>query len=583
LVFSKLQYLFTFNMRNSTPGDLFYYPGRHFCLFFIACCLFSCNNTEQKPREVVVVKNPEKIDEKVTDLLQTTVKYVTDHKGRLNDSTILLHADLVNQVYGTCNFRPLWSTDEKWNSIADSLYVFIRDAKLYGLFPSDYNIASLTNIRNGMASDSLHKKNAALWARADLMFTDAYISMARDLGLGRMAKDSVTLRNDSLMRNDTFFVQHFQEAITQKNIRGSLEQLEPKLKGYTDLKAGIQHFLDSADLKKVTYIFYPNKDSASMMKQVQARLAELGFTTAGGDSLSLKDVIRRYQKQHGIPVTGKIGEKTVASLDSSGWQKFKRIAVNLDRYKLLPDSLPHQYIWVNLPGFYLQLWNDDTLALESRIVVGKPLTRTPLLTSKITDMVTYPQWTIPESIILKEVLPGLKKDTNYLKKKGYSLINSKGDEVYASSVKWARYTKGIPYKVVQGSGDDNALGILKFNFNNKYAVYLHDTNQRYFFERSFRALSHGCVRVQQWSKLAHFIINNDSLNAAPNVNTFKTDSLKAWLKRKEKHVIPVRTRLPVFIRYIGCAGVNGRIKFYDDIYSEDRMLSERYFSNKAVN
>jgi murein L,D-transpeptidase YcbB/YkuD len=355
------------------------------------------------------------------------------------------------------------------------------------------------------------------------------------------------------------------------------------LKGYADLKAGIPNFLDSAEFKATTYVVYPSKDSLSMMKQVATRLAELGFTIPPGDTASLKDVIKRYQKQHGIPITGKIGDKTVNSLNSNDWQKFKRIAINMDRYKLLPDSLPHQYIWVNLPGFYMQLWNDDTLVLESKVVVGKPLTRTPLLTSKITDMVTYPQWTIPESIIIKEVLPGLKKDTNYLKKKGYSLINEKGDEVYASSVKWAKYSKGIPYKVVQGSGDDNALGVLKFNFNNKYSVYMHDTNQRYFFGKSFRALSHGCVRVQQWDKLAHFIINNDSLNAAANVNTFKSDSLKAWLKRKEKHVIPVRTRLPVFFRYFDCAGINGSVKFYDDIYNEDRMLSERFFANKRVN
>lgn len=582
MVFSKLQYLFTFNMKNSTPRNPFYYQIRLLWLFIMTGCLVSCNNTEQKPPETVVVKIPEKIDGKVAELLQTTMQYITENKGKLNDSVVLLHPGLVSQVYSTGNFRAFWSTDEKWNTIADSMYAFIRNAKLYGLFPSDYNLSSLTNIRNGMASDSIHKKNAALWARADVLLTDAYMSIARDLAIGRLAKDSVTLRNDSLVRNDTFFVQHFQESIAQKNIRGSLEQLEPKLKGYTDLKAGIPHFLDSAELKNVTYITYPNKDSAAMMKQVEARLAELGFTR-GADSLALKDVIRRYQKQHDIPVTGKVGDKTVTSLNSSDWQKFKRIAVNLDRYKLLSDTLPHQYIWVNLPGFYLQLWNDDTLALQSKIVVGKPLTRTPLLTSKITDMVTYPQWTIPESIILKEVLPGLKKDTNYLKKKGYSLINGKGDEVYASSVKWARYTKGIPYKVVQGSGDDNALGILKFNFNNKYAVYLHDTNQRYFFERSFRALSHGCVRVQRWDKLAHFIINNDSINAPPNVTTFKTDSLKAFLKRKEKHFIPVRTKIPVFIRYAGCVGINGSVKFYDDIYNEDRMLSERYFSNKPVN
>ncbi|MEP6747086.1 MAG: L,D-transpeptidase family protein [Bacteroidota bacterium] len=569
-------------MTNITPGNLFYHVSKNFWLFFIVGCLLSCNNTEQKPPEVVVVKIPEKIDEKIAELLPAIVQYVIQNNGKLNDSVVLLHADLVNKIYTAGNFRPIWSSDEKWNPIADSLYALIRGAKLYGLFPSDYNAPSLTNIHNGMASDSLHKKNAALWTRADIMFTDAYISMARDLGAGRMARDSVTLRSDSLMRSDTFLLKNFQDAIAQKNIRGSLEQLEPKLRGYTDLKAGIQHFLDSADFKPATYVVYPNKDSSALMKQVAVRLAELGLTMPAGDSSSLKDLIKKYQKQHGIPVTGKIGEKTVGSLNNTDWQKFKRIAVNLDRYKLLPDTLPHQFIWVNLPGFYLQLWNDDTLVLESKIVVGKPLTRTPLLTSKITDMVTYPQWTIPESIIVKEVLPGLKKDTNYLKKKGFSLINQKGDEVYASSVKWAKYTKGIPYKVVQGSGDDNALGILKFNFNNKYAVYLHDTNQRYFFDRTFRALSHGCVRVQKWDKLAHFIINNDSLNAAPNVTTFKSDSLKAYLKRKEKHTILVRTKLPVFIRYFGCTGIHGNVKFYDDIYGEDKMLSDRYFANKPI-
>jgi len=433
-----------------------------------------------------------------------------------------------------------------------------------------------------MSSDSLHKKNAALWARADIMLTDAFLGMAHDLKLGRLAKDSVSLRVDSLI-TDSFFVHRFQDAITQRNMRGSLEALEPRLKGYVDLRAAIPAFLDSAQLKKTTYVFYPNKDSASLMRQVSARLEELGIVQVAGDTASLRSGIRRYQKENNIPVTGKIGERTVGSLNNSDWLKFKRIAVNMDRYKLLPDTLPHQYIWVNLPGFYMQLWNDDTVALESKVVVGKPLTRTPLLTSKITDMVTYPQWTIPESIIAKEVLPGLKKDTNYLRKKGYSLINDKGDEVFTSSVKWARYTKGIPYKVVQGSGDDNALGILKFNFNNKYSVYMHDTNQRYFFARTARALSHGCVRVQQWDKLAHFLIANDSVNASATANTFKTDSLKAFLKRKEKHVIPVRTKIPVFIRYVGCTGINGRVKFYDDIYNEDKLLSERYFSNKSVN
>jgi len=565
------------------PLRSIFYPHRKaFWLFFMAGCIVSCNNTEQKPPEVVVVKIPEKIDEKVKEVLKTTLHYVVENNGKLNDSVMLQRAVLLDSLYNTADYQPLWSSNEKWNTLADSLYAFIAGSRAYGLFPSDYHINSLLNIRTGMAADSLHKKNAALWARADVLYTDAYLNMARDLKLGRLAKDSITLRIDSLV-NDTFFIKNFQEAVAQKNIRVSLEQLEPRLKGYVDLKASIAGFLDSAKFDKTTYVIYPAKDSAALLKQVENRLNELEFTVKESDTASLRENIRRYQKQHSIPVTGKIGEKTVASLNSSDAQKFRRIAVNLDRYKMMADTLPHQYIWVNLPAFYLQLWDDDTLAMQSKIVVGKPLTRTPLLTSKITDMVTYPQWTIPESIILKEVLPGLKKDTNYLRKKGYSLVDSKGDEVMASSVNWHKYTKGIPYKVVQGSGDDNALGILKFNFGNKYSVYLHDTNQRYYFDKTFRALSHGCVRVQQWNKLAKFIISNDSVNAAPGINTFKTDSLKAWLNRKEKHTIGVRTKLPVYIRYFGCAGIDGKVKFYDDIYNEDKMLIERYFVNKGLN
>ncbi len=565
-----------------TPGSFFYPLYRHFWLLFLAGSILSCNNTEQKPPEVVVVKIPEKIDAKVKELVQSTLQYVSENKGVLNDSVTILHTDWLQTIYGSGGYQPLWSSGEKWNPLADTLFAFVASSRLYGLFPSDYYVNSLTNIRNGMAADSIHRKNAASWARADIMYTAAYLGMAKDLYLGRLNRDSITQRTDSIA-GDAFFVQHFQQAVAERNIRGSLEQLEPKLKGYGELKAGIAAFLDSAVLKKTTYINYPNKDSAALMRQVASRLSELGWISSPGDTATFRENIRKYQKQHAIPVTGKIGEKTVGSLNNSDWQKFKRIAVNLDRYKLMADTLPRQYIWVNLPGFYLQLWDEDTLALESKIVVGKPLTRTPVLTSRITDMVTYPQWTIPESIIAKEVLPGIKRDSNYLRKKGFSLVDAKGDEVSVSSVNWSKYTKGIPYKVVQGSGDDNALGILKFNFNNKYSVYLHDTNQRYYFSRGFRALSHGCVRVQQWDKLARFIISNDSLNAPLGANTFKTDSLNAWLTRKEKHVIPVRTRLPVYIRYFGCAGVNGKVKFFEDIYNEDRMLSDRYFSNKTVN
>jgi murein L,D-transpeptidase YcbB/YkuD len=158
-------------------------------------------------------------------------------------------------------------------------------------------------------------------------------------------------------------------------------------------------------------------------------------------------------------------------------------------------------------------------------------------------------------------------------------VNSQGEEVDPYSVDWSKYSKGIPYRIVQGSGDANALGVIKFVFDNKYSVYLHDTNQRYLFANAMRSLSHGCVRVQSWQDLAWYILRNDSLNMKGG-NYTRTDSVKTWLAKKEKRNITIRNKMPVFIRYFTCEGKNNGIIFYDDVYAEDKFLREKYFATK---
>lgn len=161
------------------------------------------------------------------------------------------------------------------------------------------------------------------------------------------------------------------------------------------------------------------------------------------------------------------------------------------------------------------------------------------------------------------------------------MVDSKGETVSGNDVKWSKYSKGIPYKIMQGSGDDNALGILKFNFSNAYAVYLHDTNQRYLFKNAVRSLSHGCVRVQEWQKLAFYIARNDSMNVKSGETLhYTTDSIMAWLDRKENKRISVKNKISLFIRYFTCEAKNGKIKFYDDIYGEDKFIREKYFTDK---
>ena len=122
---------------------------------------------------------------------------------------------------------------------------------------------------------------------------------------------------------------------------------------------------------------------------------------------------------------------------------------------------------------------------------------------------------------------------------------------------------------------------MKFNFNNSYAVYLHDTNQRYLFKNTARALSHGCVRVQEWDKLAYYIARNDSmiLKAGDKLR-YNTDSIQTWLANKEYKRIGVKNRVSLFIRYFTVEAKNGKIKFYDDIYGEDKAIREKYFADK---
>jgi murein L,D-transpeptidase YcbB/YkuD len=420
------------------------------------------------------------------------------------------------------------------------------------------------------------------------MLTDGFMHIVHDLKQGRLQPDSITLSSDSSL-TETFFADQLKALMAKPSLNDLFASLQPKNVDYWELKKGIPAFLDSMDHKVYTYVNYPYKkndpkDSLVFFKTLQKRLSESGLMENNGilpDTTQMKSAISKYQKLKGLTVDGKLTAVLIRTLNISDAERYKRIAITLDRYKQLPDKMPEKYIWVNLPGFYLKVINHDTVALLSKIICGKPDTRTPLLNSQITDMVTYPTWTVPTSIIAKSYLPKLKNNPNYLTKLGLKLLNGKGEAVNAAEVNWGKYSKGIPFQVMQASGDNNALGVMKFNFNNPYAVYLHDTNQRYLFKNASRALSHGCVRVQEWEKLAFFIARNDStLHHGTESLHYNTDSIINWIAHKERHRIEVKTSVPLFIRYFSCEGKNGKILFYSDIYGEDKALRDKYFAKK---
>ena len=546
----------------------------------IILCLFiiSCNNANA-PADKQIVADPEKMDKKASENIKEVLEFAKKNNGKVDDSIHLHLADVVSNFYNSSGYQPVWSSKEAWQPLADTLFKFITEAEQEGLFPKDYHFKNLQSLKNKLDTDSLKRMDATLWTRADLMFTDAFMHILKDLKHGRLQPDSVTINKDSALAND-FFVKNLNNLIEKKQFTSLLNSLQPTSKGYWALKRGIKIFLDSMDRQTYTYVTYPykkgdTKDSLFFIKMLQKRLIESGvisFADKFSDSAKLSEAVKKYQKQKGIKQDGKISASIIRMMNTSDAERFKRIAITLDRYKQLPNKMPEKYIWVNLPAYYLWVVDHDSIALESRVICGKPDTRTPLLNSEITDMITYPTWTVPTSIIAKQYLPKLKNNPGYLARLGLKLVNGKGETIDGHNVNWSKYSKGIPYKVMQGSGDNNALGIFKFNFNNPYAVYLHDTNQRYLFKNAARALSHGCVRVQEWEKLAFYIARNDSMNMR-NADSLKynTDSIKNWIANKERHRIDVKKRIPIYIRYFSCEGKDGKIKFYDDIYGEDKV------------
>ena len=552
------------------------------CVSVLNGCFLSCNNTSNAPPHQEIVTRPEQMNEKVPDIIKKITDHIAENGGKI-DSIAVLQPGVLPYLYQKSD-EAKWSKEEQWLPIADSVMTFVENAMLYGLFPEDYHFKSISFIKDRIGSDTLARKDAVLWAKADVLLTDAMIGIIKDVKLGRLQKDSLTLRTDSVLSNE-FYALQVQKILESNSVVTVIDSLEPTLKGYHELKAGIKDFLDTAEFKNYTYVPYRVYDSIGYLHALPRRLFEEGLldsSFASNDSVQVARAIKKYQQKKKLKADGKAGNETIRALNFTDKDKFFRIAVSLDKYKMLPAKMPNKYLWVNLAGYYMQLWQGDSVEIYSKVVCGKPLTRTPELSSSISEMITYPQWSVPQSIIAKEFLPELKKDPGYLEQKGFSLLNEKNEELDPYFIDWSKYTKGIPYKIIQGSGDENALGVMKFNFPNKYAVYLHDTNQRYLFGQSVRALSHGCVRVQEWEKLSNFILQNDStyIDSLGRGSFTKTDSVQQWLLRKEKHYIPVRDRIPLFIRYFTCEGRGGKIIFYDDMYGEDHRLKEKYFAAK---
>jgi murein L,D-transpeptidase YcbB/YkuD len=256
--------------------------------------------------------------------------------------------------------------------------------------------------------------------------------------------------------------------------------------------------------------------------------------------------------------------------DSIQVQRTMALSVNMERWRW-EKVLPDRYVSVNIPAFLLRVIENDSVWLESRVIVGKRETPTPVIESVIRSFIIYPYWHVPRSISTKEILPALQMDSTYLHKHNFDVLDQQGKEVDASLIHWDEYdAQNFPFVLRQREGSENSMGIIKFNFPNNYGVYLHDTNSKRLYTSKKRDLSHGCVRVNKAVNFAHYLVREDDIYVSP-------EDLDQYLTLQQRLKIDLRKPIPLKLQYFTCEFDKGSVRFYDDIYKKDSVMIQSLY------
>ena len=215
------------------------------------------------------------MDDKISDHLKSTLDYAIDNGGKIDDSIALVLPQIVHSLYEGNDFHNIWSKKEHWQPLADSMFEFIANSRYYGLFPDDYHFKDLSLLRKRFNHDTLARKDAVFWTKADLLLSDAFMKTIKDLHEGRMVPDSQSvITNENMV--DSLFVLNLKIAKDSNIITSIFDKVEPDNREYKALRSAMKNFVDSMDTKKYTYLLYPQKDSIKFIEMLQKRLIETG-------------------------------------------------------------------------------------------------------------------------------------------------------------------------------------------------------------------------------------------------------------------------------------------------------------------
>ncbi len=425
----------------------------------------------------------------------------------------------------------------------------------------------------GLTPDSYTLPPAASEVERDLLVSDALARFGRDFAIGRVSPTRLVGGMGPDTRPD-FEAAKFLAGVTAG---GSLDvpaaALSPAYAGYHRLKRAYGHY--AALARNGGWAAIPDGpsikpgDEDERVPELRRRLIVTGELDARHDKGKTLDptlvaAVKHFQSRHGIEADGTVGKATLAALNVSADDRVEQIALNLERWRWMPRSLDSTHIAVNLPAAHLELVRDGEIHMAMRVVVGDVRHQTPTMQTTMTSVVLNPTWTVPPSIATREILPKLRKDSGYLAANNMQILDAFPEgsaEARGLDIDWHKYGK-FPWRLRQAPGPDNALGQIKFNLSNQDNIYLHDTPKRQYFGRIFRALSHGCVRLERPVALAQALVPSDWSG--------RIDEL---IGAEATKTLRLERPLTVYLMYMTAwADEDGTVSFRDDLYGHDGRL-----------
>ncbi len=483
-------------------------------------------------------------------------------------------------AYYAANPDFIWVTNTEPNERARQAMRVLGDAATYGLAPQDYLVDVPVSASTDPAARAkeMIRFEMALSARVLRYIDDAQdgridpnrISGYYDFPAKPLDREGALKTLARTQEVGTYLESRHPQNAEYQALRVELEALKASEENeiVVDSKLKLKPGETSPELPKLLSLIARDLDDemGGDYGEVLARLV-----TSETYVPELVPVIKAAQKKAGQKDDGVIGPRTVAAL--AGTSKADRVAkvqYALEELRWHPSELGDPRVFINQPAFSASYIEGGQEKLKTRTVIGKVANQTSFFYDEIEQVDYNPYWGVPQSILVNEMLPRLRRDPGYLDRAGYEVSDSRGKRIPSSSVDWGAYGSKIPFNVRQQPSEANSLGELKILFPNKHAIYMHDTPQKAFFQRDNRALSHGCVRLQDPRGMAAAVLGT-------SVDYVAGKLAKGHSSEK------VSRKIPVYVAYFTAwPDMSGKVEFFDDVYGRDDRLRQALEAVAAV-